>query len=427
MRECSQGPLDHLRTLVPRFPSHLQASFSMTRSRRFSAVSWPREAIVRWAHGGNRLKSGLHHPWVSISRCSGHPFLYRTTTSHSPAGRYFPKLKSLPVNPVYLSTPLSTSTMTAAVGRLPGLGPNFGTTSRALGTVQRSAATDTIAQRLPQGTWDSHMHVVDPDRFLPLSEAAYLPSRYTLKDAINFEDSVGIPNVVLVQPSIYGTDNSCLLEALAALGPERARGVVVCDPKNTTRQQLSEWHAIGVRGIRVNYVSDGPVPAADEIQGTLQLYADIIRPLNWVLQIYLPMALIEVLEGILPRLGVTVCIDHMGCPSLIDHPTDDPYQIPGFSSLISLLRQENIYVKLSAPYRLSKLPSQIDLEPVAKELIRTHGMNRVVFATDWPHTRFEGLDIRPWMEKVLDWCGTDSQLRERLFAKNAEDLWDAQR
>lgn len=267
------------------------------------------------------------------------------------------------------------------------------------------------------------MHVVDPDRFPPSSSAAYYPSKHTVEDAINFENSIGMSKVVLVQPSIYGTDNSCLLEALTTLGPQRARGVVVCDPDETTEQQLWQWHEMGVRGIRVNYVSDGLELAADEMRTTLLRYADLIRPLAWVLQIYLPMALMEVLEDLAPRLGVTLCIDHMGCPSLTDDSTTDPYQIPGFPSLIRLLQQENVYVKFSAPYRLSKLQSQANLEPIAKELLRKRGKDRVVFATDWPHTRFEGLDIRPWMGKVLDWCAAEPLLCERLFAKNAEDLW----
>ena len=313
--------------------------------------------------------------------------------------------------------------MTAVIERLSGLNPDFDATTRSPPNVHARSPDSTIARRLPRGAWDSHMHVVDPDRFPPSSSAAYYPSKHTVEDAINFENSIGMSKVVLVQPSIYGTDNSCLLEALTTLGPQRARGVVVCDPDETTEQQLWQWHEMGVRGIRVNYVSDGLELAADEMRTTLLRYADLIRPLAWVLQIYLPMALMEVLEDLAPRLGVTLCIDHMGCPSLTDDSTTDPYQIPGFPSLIRLLQQENVYVKFSAPYRLSKLQSQANLETIAKELLRKRGKDRVVFATDWPHTRFEGLDIRPWMGKVLDWCAAEPLLCERLFAKNAEDLW----
>lgn len=136
------------------------------------------------------------------------------------------------------------------------------------------------------------------------------------------------------------------------------------------------------------------------------------------------------LEKIIPDLGVRVCLDHFGQPTLPDlapnelyTTTMDPYTLPGFSSLSYLLRKERVYVKLSAPYRISRQESLQDLEPLAKELLWVAGKERVVFATDWPHTRFEGLDIKPFMEKVLEWCGNDDELAERLFRGNAEDLW----
>ena len=60
---------------------------------------------------------------------------------------------------------------------------------------------------------------------------------------------------------------------------------------------------------------------------------------------------------------------------------------------------------------------------MCRELIRLRGRDRIVFATDWPHTRFDGVDIRPWMEKVLAWCGQDETLVDALFRATAEDLW----
>ena len=54
-------------------------------------------------------------------------------------------------------------------------------------------------------------------------------------------------------------------------------------------------------------------------------------------------------------------------------------------------------------------------------------MNRVVFASDWPHTRFEGLDIKPFVKRVMEWCEWDERLIERVFRGNAEMLWDVER
>lgn len=282
--------------------------------------------------------------------------------------------------------------------------------------------------RIPVGSWDSHMHVVDPDRY-PLSAAAvYRPSPFTVSQAIDFETSIGVSQLVIVQPSIYGNDNSCLLDALRAFGPTRARGVVAFDPATTPPSTLREWHRLGVRGVRLNLRSTEHTMDHAEMEAVLRSYADAVRPLNWVIQLYIPLDMVKILERVMPALGVRVCIDHMGAPDLSSTPKAasrlDPYSLNGFSSLVRLLQGGDTYVKLSAPYRLSKGRDYIrDVDAVARELIRVAGRTRAVFASDWPHTRFEGLDIRPWIDHVLSWCGGSQHLAERIFRDNAQDLW----
>lgn len=305
-----------------------------------------------------------------------------------------------------------------------------------LSRLQNAAATEpqkrilakkqTFLDKIPSGSWDSHMHILDPHNYPLASDARYTPSPHTLADANAFERSVGIRNIVLVQPSIYGYDNSCMLDALRQLGPQRARAVVAFDPEATTRSTLQDWHQIGVRGVRINLQSVGRRVDVVELEEMLQRYADAIRPFGWVLQLYVPLDTAIALETIIPRLGVKVCLDHFGCPALGKTSTSspgNPYSIPGFKSLVTLLQQGSTYVKMSAPYRLADSKSQQDLEPLAKELLRVAGKNRVVFATDWPHTRFEGLSIKPFMETVMEWCNWDDVLIERLFKSNARELW----
>jgi predicted TIM-barrel fold metal-dependent hydrolase len=274
------------------------------------------------------------------------------------------------------------------------------------------------------------MHVVEPHRFPVDASAVYQPSTHTIDEALAFESSLGIENIVLVQPSIYGHDNSCLLEALKRVGPSRGRGVVVIDPTNTDAQMLSEWHSLGVRGVRVNLRSVGKVMNQDELAQILLQHAEIVRPFGWAIQVYLPLEMIPMLEPVVPQLGVKICIDHFGGPDLPS--TDwksgmpfDPYTLPGFSSLLSLLRAGQTYVKISAPYRLSKDREMRDIEKLAQELLR-EAPNRVLFATDWPHTRFWGTDIAPFTEMCLRICGKDPELAEQVFRRNAEDLLDAQ-
>lgn len=286
---------------------------------------------------------------------------------------------------------------------------------------------NTFREKIPPNAWDSHMHVVDPKRYPLTAKAVYTPSMHNVQDAMKFEESVGIQNMVLVQPSIYGNDNSCMLDAMRSLGPGRSRGVVVFDPDNTPASTLQEWHEIGVRGVRINLQSVGKSMDGEELESILTKYDKCIRDLEWVIQLYVPMRMIPLLEPIVPRLGVCLCIDHLGHPELPGHAayeTGDPYNLPGFDSLMRLLKGGRTFVKFSAAYRVSRAKDGLsDVAPVAKEIIRVAGKTRVVFATDWPHTRFDGLDIRPWMHKVLDWCGDDEELIYRIFRGNAEDLW----
>lgn len=283
-----------------------------------------------------------------------------------------------------------------------------------------------LLQKIPRNSWDSHMHVVDPTQY-PLAEGAqYTPEPHILSDALTFESTLGIHKIVLVQPSIYGNDNSCMLDALRRIGPQNGRAVVTFDPKSITSLTLDVWHRIGVRGVRINLQSVGQQMGPVELTATLKQYADIIRPYGWVLQLYVPLNTATILEAIVPNLGVKVCLDHFGSPTLsgpLAYPyAGDLYSIPGFTSLVNLLSQGSTYLKMSAPYRLSPDAGHMDLEPMAKELLRA-APNQIVFATDWPHTRYEGLDIKPFVESVVEWCGDDDTLIEKIFKYNAENLW----
>ncbi|KAK4937624.1 hypothetical protein LTR10_021770 [Elasticomyces elasticus] len=284
-----------------------------------------------------------------------------------------------------------------------------------------------LSRPLPKGTWDSHMHVIEPEKFPLHPSVKYTPHAHTLDDARMFYAQFGITNMVLVQPSIYANDNSCMLAALRELTPKHGRAVVGLDPHKIDPDTLRTWHEIGVRGARVNLVSVGREVRDSELRSELQAYARVLKPLDWVLQLYIPMHLAVPLEKIVPDLSVKVCIDHFGWPSLPE-PYDpsraiDPYGLAGFESLVTLL-QKNTWVKLSAPYRLSKDAEMRDLDPIGRELIK-EGKDRVVYATDWPHTRYDDIDSVPFIERCFEWCGTDTGLIEKFFRDNAEDLWDA--
>ena len=104
-----------------------------------------------------------------------------------------------------------------------------------------------------KGVCDCHTHVFGPAARYPFSpDRAYTPPAASVEQLVSLHDSLGIERVVIVQPSPYGTDNSCTLDAAKRLG-RCARAVVVVDETS----DLGEMHRVGARGIRVNLYTGG--------------------------------------------------------------------------------------------------------------------------------------------------------------------------
>lgn len=102
-----------------------------------------------------------------------------------------------------------------------------------------------------EGAWDCHVHVFDAS--LPAHSGHYRPVDRSLDQIEATAQAHGIERLVLVQPSVYGTDNSLMLRALA-LEPGRHRGVAVVGD-DITDAELDRMHALGVRSVRFNLVS----------------------------------------------------------------------------------------------------------------------------------------------------------------------------
>lgn len=283
-----------------------------------------------------------------------------------------------------------------------------------------------LATRIPKGTWDTHMHVVDPHAFPLSKDAAYQPSPHTIDDAQKFLGKLGIEKMVIVQPSIYGNDNACTLDGLKRLGPKNGRAVIQFDPDSTSKQELQAWHEMGVRGVRLNFKSVGATLEGTSLAAMLHKYANAVRNLGWVLEIYIGMEDIPLLEPIVPDLGdVKICIDHFGHPSKASLSTAQSSAVlPGFTNLDNLLKRDNVWVKVSASYRLDKDPQHPLVSSLARYILRTRP-DRCVFATDWPHTRFEDVDVTQYLEQLFSWCEAESVPIKQILVDNAEQLFDA--
>lgn len=231
---------------------------------------------------------------------------------------------------------------------------------------------------LPANSCDCHAHIFDPLRFPYTPKRTYTPGSATVADLIAFEKRIGIDRVVLVQPSGYGTDNRCLLDALEQLG-RRARGVAVVDPKQITSTEIDSLHAAGVRSIRRNLKVKGE-HRVDHTKAAIAEALEVAAAHRWSIQIYADLDLIQSVADTIAQARTPFVLDHFGGLKAAQGP-----QQAGFETLLGLLRDGNVYVKLSAPYRASKLPSYADITPFAHKLIET-APDRLIWASDWPHT-----------------------------------------
>jgi 2-pyrone-4,6-dicarboxylate lactonase len=173
------------------------------------------------------------------------------------------------------------------------------------------SASDALpADALPAGATDCHSHVVGPpDQWPQVPDRRYEPEQGPLPDYVAVLDQLGIERCVLVQPSIYGTDNGCQLEAMRAIGATRARGVAVVEP-DVTEAELRYLHDAGMRGLRFNLKSGGL--GLD----SLEPIARRIAPLGWHIQLFTATKVIADIACRLRSLPVPLVFDHMGGPEI---------------------------------------------------------------------------------------------------------------
>ena len=231
---------------------------------------------------------------------------------------------------------------------------------------------------VPAFACDCHMHVFGPpDRYKGSPTRAYTPTERSLDDYEAIAATIGFDRVVFVQPSAYGADNRCMLEVMRQ-DPKRFRGVAVIDDQ-TSEAALREMHDLGVRGIRLNLVTEG-TPDNAVIQAHVTRAAARIAPLGWHLQIYSAVSVLGALAPVLRGLGVRVVFDHMaGVKSAAG------LDQPGLRSVLDMLAEGFAWVKVSGADRVTEssdgFPRAI---PYASALIAANP-GRAVWGTDWPH------------------------------------------
>ncbi|HXA57480.1 MAG TPA: amidohydrolase family protein [Candidatus Acidoferrum sp.] len=264
------------------------------------------------------------------------------------------------------------------------IGAGVGAAAALAGSVETAFATapqpkTPVNFDVPKEACDCHTHIFgDAKKFPFASGRTYTPESASVEEMRQLHRALHTDRVVVVQPSVYGTDNSCTLDTIRQLGPV-ARGVAVIDEKFTTAD-LDDMHRHGVRGIRINLETAGQADPAVAKQRFREAIEQIATRKDWHIQIYTRPTVIVAIADDLASSPVPVSFDHFGGAQ-----ADLGVGQPGFGALVNLVKTGKAYVKVSAPYRSSKLaPDYPDIVPFAKALIGANPQ-RILWASDWPH------------------------------------------
>jgi len=233
---------------------------------------------------------------------------------------------------------------------------------------------------VPRGACDCLTHIFGDAAEFPMAAGrTYTPQPALVPEIQALHKALHVDRVIIVHPTIYGTDNACTLDALDKLGPTVARGIAVVDP-NISLAELDRMHAAGMRGVRINLETVGltdPEIARKRFRIAMEQVAKLA---GWHIQVYTRPSIIEAIHDLLVECPVPVAFDHFGGTK-----GEAGMAESGFALLLQLLRSGKAYVKLSGPYLVSTQgPSFPDLVPLAKAFIAANP-ERVMWGTNWPH------------------------------------------
>lgn len=275
-----------------------------------------------------------------------------------------------------------------------------------------SAGTAAPKLKAPPNAADCHMHIYD-SRFPAAANAVLLPPDARVDDYRIVQKRLGTTRNVVVQPSTYGTDNRCTLDALAAFGAT-ARAVAVVDTA-VTDDELKRMAALGVRGIRFNLVQAGATTI-----DMLEPLSKRVNDLGWHVQIHMKGDQIAQIGDLLQRLPSPIVFDHIA-----RIPPEAGTDHPAFGIVRRLLDKGRSWVKLSGAYQDSKVgaPSYADVSVIAKAFVKA-APERMVWASDWPHPteRTSKPDDAVLFDLLADWAPEEAT-RNRILVRNPEALY----
>ena len=276
------------------------------------------------------------------------------------------------------------------------------------------------AFKAPPGGCDAHFHVFGPAGRYPYTEGLrYKPPLAPLEDFLVLSQRMGFERYVFVQPSAYGRDNACMLDAMREVG-NRCRGIVDLD-ENAPDAEFERLNRAGVRGVRVNV---NPIkPPEPGFSKTMLARIERLdarcAEIGWMLDFLTPGWLTQELLPVMARLRVNYTIAHMGM-----FLARDGVSQAGFQRLLELLRNGNghCWMKLTGVYRMSVAPGFTDAAPLARALIET-APDRIIWGSDHPHLSFAEKVGSIELFNLLGQWAPDEVTRRRILVDNPRQLF----
>src|SRR5581483_6246617 len=277
--------------------------------------------------------------------------------------------------------------------------------------------------RAPPLSCDAHFHVFGPAKRYPVGgvneKLRYAPPLAPLPDYLALAALMGFERFVFVQPSAYGRDNSCMLDAMLEVGIARCRGIVDVD-ENAPDTLLAEMNARGVRGVRINVSPVKPQEAgfAQTMRARIERLDARCREIGWHLDFLAPGWLTEELMPIFAGMRCHYSIAHMGMFRAEAGPDQ-----AGFRKLLDILRHGDgrAFVKLTGVYRMATPPTYADAAAMARALIAA-APDRLIWGSDYPHLSFaDKVGSVQLFNLLADWA--DEAARRKILVENPAALF----
>lgn len=266
---------------------------------------------------------------------------------------------------------------------------------------------------VPTDACDAHAHVIssDVDTYPFIAERKYTPAPASEAAYLAMLARNRMGRGVLIQVSIYGSDNRLMLSMLKR-HPATLRGVAVLRASEATDETLQDLHDAGVRGLRLNVLYGGG-GGLDEMQSL----AERIAGRGWHLQLLVDARDLPAMVPRIERLPVDVVLDHMGHMSVSGGVGQAP-----FRAMVALLEQGRAWVKLSGAYRLEPGAASPEVGDWARALVAA-APDRLVWGSDWPHVATRPMpDAGALLNLLARWV-PDEATRRRILVDNPARLY----